>query len=106
MTAAALVADLRARGVTLVADGNKLRCRPKSALSAVDLAALAELKPQIIAALQAPKTDTVAAPIVCYSCRSGRFWRSTSGVVICANCHPPAAPDLVSGWLGVGEDHT
>ncbi len=99
MTAASLVADLRARGVTLVADGNKLRCRPKSALSNADLAALAELKPQIIAALHTPKTDAADARIVCYSCRSGRFWRSSGGMVICATCHPPATSDLVSAWI-------
>lgn len=41
----------------------------------------------------------------CRCCSGSRFWRSIYNVVICAVCHPPAAPDLVSGWLDVGEDH-
>jgi len=28
------------------------------------------------------------------------FWRSTYDVAICAKCHPPAAPDLVTGRIG------
>jgi hypothetical protein len=36
----------------------------------------------------------------CYNCYGRAFWRSTHGVVICAKCHPPAAPDLVAAWIG------
>ena len=61
MTAAGLVMELRARGVTLVADGGTLRCRPKSALSEADLAALKVLKPEILATLQRPASSRPVA---------------------------------------------
>ncbi len=35
-------------------------------------------------------------------CRRHRHWRSTSGVVVCGECHPPAHPALVAEWLGEG----
>ena len=31
----------------------------------------------------------------CMNCRGTRFWESTHGVTICAECHPPAEPGLV-----------
>jgi hypothetical protein len=37
---------------------------------------------------------------VCYWCRGSRFWRSVHGGVNCANCHPPATPELVAEWMG------
>ena len=40
-----------------------------------------------------------AVPSTCQSCGRSRYWRSTCGVVICATCHPPAAPDLVAAWI-------
>jgi len=101
VTAAALVMELRARGVTLVADGGTLRCRPKSALSDSDLAALKAMKPEILATLQRP-----AGRITCHSCRGHRFWISVYGVTICTVCHPPPDPRLVAEWItpngGVG----
>jgi TubC N-terminal docking domain len=101
VTAADLVRDLHERGVTLVADGATLRCRPKSALSAADLAALKALKSDILATLQRPATR-----ITCYSCRGHRFWLSVHGVTVCAVCHSPADPSLVAKWIttdgGVG----
>jgi len=51
VTADTLIADLRARGVTLVADGEYLRCRPKSALTAEDLEMLKVLKDEVLARL-------------------------------------------------------
>jgi hypothetical protein len=95
MNAAALVTDLRARGVTLKADRGTLRCRPKSALSDSDIAALKAMKAEILSALQRPATR-----VTCYSCRGHRFWISVYGVAICATCHPPAAPSLVASWIG------
>jgi hypothetical protein len=35
----------------------------------------------------------------CFACRSTRRWRSIYGAVICAECHPPAAPELVAEWI-------
>ncbi len=50
-------------------------------------------------------TETTEAPLpaavelVCYCCRRQRFWRSIYDVVICATCHPPADPSLVTKWI-------
>ena len=101
MTAAALIAALRARGVTLVADGERLRCRPGSLLTAEDLEALQAHKVEVLATLQPRPT---AARVVCYACRERRFWRSIHGVVVCGTCHPPAAPRLVERWLPGSEN--
>ncbi len=39
------------------------------------------------------------APSACPWCRGFAWWRSIHGVVVCGNCHPPAIPKLVLGWL-------
>ena len=95
MTASVLIADLRARGVTLVADGDLLRCRPRSALTEADLTCLREHKLQVLAQLRSP----VQADVVCYACKARRFWRSNHGAVVCGTCHPPVAPERVERWL-------
>lgn len=52
MTPESLLADLRQRGVHVVADGDDLRCRaPRGALTNADLAALREHKATLIAQL-------------------------------------------------------
>jgi hypothetical protein len=38
----------------------------------------------------------------CFICRRRRFWRSISGPVVCAWCHPPADPGLVAEWIERG----
>jgi hypothetical protein len=103
VTAVGLIADLHARGVTLVADGERLRCRPRFALSDDDLGALRAHKSEVLARLRSP----TKAALVCPTCRERRFWRSTYGRVTCGVCHPPAAPELVERWLSEpGNDAT
>jgi hypothetical protein len=34
----------------------------------------------------------------CYACKGGLFWVSMHNAVICATCHPPASPSLISRW--------
>ena len=102
MTAHALIADLRARGVTLVADGARLRCRPKAALTGEDLAALRANKAAVLSCLRSQ--DRAPAPgLICYSCKGTRFWLSIHGAAACATCHPPAAPNLVAEWIDIGD---
>jgi hypothetical protein len=36
----------------------------------------------------------------CHCCHGTRRWRSIYGVVVCAQCHPPADAALVAGWAG------
>jgi hypothetical protein len=53
MTAADLLADLRRRGVTLAAAGDRLRWCPREALSGEEREALARHKPELLAILAA-----------------------------------------------------
>ena len=101
MNADVLLAQLRNRGVVLVADGDGLRCRPKSLLTADDLAVLRANKQAILYRLSIPRASH---RVVCYACRSRRFWQSVHGAIVCGVCHYPASPDLVAGWLGDGEE--
>jgi hypothetical protein len=55
-----LVANLRARGVTLKPDGDKLRVRPSSRLTPDELAALREHKADVLALLTAPPASSPA----------------------------------------------
>ena len=98
MTAERVIADLRARGIVLVADGTHLRCRPRSALTECDLATLREIKPAVLARLR-EEHATTPAKIVCYACRTSSFWRSIHGPLVCGVCHPPASPELVDKWI-------
>ena len=103
MTAAALVATLLARGVTLTSDGHLLRCRPKSALTKDDLAALRERKLEVIGYLRA-EAGRLTGKVRCYACRGSRFWRSTYGEIVCGRCHPPADASLVLEWIGLAPE--
>jgi hypothetical protein len=40
----------------------------------------------------------MAEPRRCYACKGYLFWHSVHGAIICATCHPPASPRLVSSW--------
>jgi hypothetical protein len=110
MKADVLIAALQARGVTLVADGDMVRYRPKSACTPEDLDLLRRHKSELLVTLtNAPKAGEIAnpaptaRPAKCMACQNRRFWRSVHGVVICAKCHPPAAPSLVAEWLDSAE---
>lgn len=94
MTAERLITDLRERGVVLVADGHWLRCRPRSALTEYDIAALSEIKPAVLAHLR-DEEMTARPSDVCIACKTPRFWRSIHGPIVCAVCHPPPAEELV-----------
>ena len=96
MTAAVLIDELRARGVTLVANGNWLHCRPRSALTEEDLAALRAHKAEVLGRLHSDQE----VDLVCFACKERRFWRSIYGVVVCGTCHPPASPGRVAEWIG------
>lgn len=38
----------------------------------------------------------------CYACGGRQWWRSVHGALVCATCHPPAAPELVAEVAEVG----
>lgn len=48
----------------------------------------------------APPEPVPETPAPCRNCRQRRWWRSVSGSVICATCHPPANDSHVAAWLG------
>ena len=49
------------------------------------------------AAVAGPRSPATSRP--CPWCHHRHWWRSIYGPVICANCHPPAAPELVAEWI-------
>ena len=98
MTAVEVVSRLQARGLTLVADGDVLRCRPGSALTPEDLDTLKSMKAEVLAALRREVSPPLS-PVRCFACRGSQFWRSVYGVVICGRCHPPADAQLIQAWM-------
>lgn len=62
MTAAALIAALRARGVTLEPRGDRLRVRPISRLTPDELDRLRAAKAEVLALLAAAPVETTPAP--------------------------------------------
>ncbi len=42
---------------------------------------------------------TVVSATRCLVCGGTSFWRSASGKITCATCHPPATPALVAEWI-------
>ena len=62
MTAAALVADLQARGVTLTPDGDILRVKPVSLLTPYELETLRARKPEVLALLTSPVAGPPPGP--------------------------------------------
>jgi hypothetical protein len=101
--AASLVARLRARGIELVPAGDRLRYRPVDALTPDELAALRELKADVLALLAAPPSSppryfhpwpdslpglgrrTVAAFDVCADCGAGT-WARYGDTTLCLAC--------------------
>lgn len=58
MDTPALLADLRARGLRLVVDGERLLCSPARLISEQDRAAIAAAKPSLLALLEAESLET------------------------------------------------
>ncbi len=87
----------------MVADGDRLRCRPKTALTTTDITVLKVHKAEVLASLRAEDTDAICQ-LLCYACRGHRFWRSVYDVIICVTCHPPAAPELVVEWMDASQE--
>ncbi len=96
MTPEVLLADLRARGVTVEAHGSQLHCRPRSRLTDEDLAALRDNKPALLQILTAPGP---CSRVACFSCKSSVFWQSIHGAIVCGVCHAPGSDALVERWM-------
>ena len=109
MSAAALIAELRSRGITLVVLGDRLRFRPRAKVDARVLARLRAEKAALVDALRPPTLlqaeiclgnidprvlDPNAAPIrPCDSCLARAYRRRRGCPWICDRCHPSPRPD-------------
>jgi hypothetical protein len=71
VTAAVLVAELQARGVTLRPDGEILRVRPVNKVTPAEFEALRRHKPEILRLLTAGQLPD---PITAYEATLGRLW--------------------------------
>lgn len=97
--AVALLADLRARGVELVATGDRLRFRPASAVSEDTRDALRAHKAELLALL-APRSysypwpdslpglgrRTVGPFARCSACAAEHSWVRYGALVVCLRC--------------------
>ena len=98
MTATEIIQDLRRRGVQLEAVGDRLRFRPREAVTSDLVEALKQHKAEIISTLTAPavparvrgwdETVETGTAEVCWHCGGGKACR-------CALC---AIPGAGTGW--------
>jgi hypothetical protein len=112
-----LLANFRARGITLTPHGARLMVKPASRLSAADLEAIRSSKRDLLHLLSnetAPPSDayerhSISAAVVelvfvdpreelkplspdfppCRVCRTSNYWISSLGKVLCSVCGPP-----------------
>lgn len=72
-------------------------------LRETDRGAIARLRTAFgaqIVSVEPWSADRVPGPApTCCSCGGARQWKSVHGAVVCATCHPPADPSLVSEWI-------
>ena len=72
-----MIAELRARGVTLAADGDRLRCRPRHLLAAEDLERLRAQKAEVLDRLRSESavsaTDERLETWVVYRTKTGKL---------------------------------
>jgi hypothetical protein len=116
VTASALVADLRRRGVTLEPRGDRLRyCAPAGVLTDADREALRRHKAQVVALLRAapsePAGGNTPAPLGLDGTpdhrrgpdrRGGKSARGVPGWrVVVERCAPVAGPVILNGWTTV-----
>lgn len=107
VTAAALVADLRRRGIRLEAAGDRLRYAPKDALSPADVEALRAVKADVLRLLTDPDVDDVAAPGgpcgLCWSPLAYVEGWPTAGEArwLCPSCAAQPAPSMVAVLAGL-----
>ena len=117
-----LIADLRARGVVLTAEGDSLRYDgPDGAITTEDLEGLRANKAAILALLreapvaisaeaeaispptparvEAAPTSADCWPALCFYGHIPR-WQRPDGGWVCAVCHPPVNGELVVGLAG------
>ena len=78
-----LLAEVQRRGVTLVAEADRLRFTPRDRLPAELVGRLKEHKAEVIAALRIKDE-----PRPCALCGSAISWLTTSGATICPGCNP------------------
>lgn len=112
--AVALVAELERRGVRLALDGDRIRFRPKAAVTPELLERLAVAKPAVVALLRAEGTTTARnartrgertldGPLwECRACGGLKFWALAHvRYWVCEGCHEPCNPQSELIWTKV-----
>lgn len=107
MTAAALVADLRSRGVRLEVHGDRLRFAPLSAVTEAELGALRALKVEVVSLLQDGLLAAPSSP--CGLCGSSLVyvegWPSEGDSRwLCVRCASQPTPSLQAVLASLTDD--
>lgn len=107
------LAPLKAAGIRLIANGDKLRysspSSPPGALTDELRALIREHKPPLLKLLSPPPEVRPGLPPsltrdgTCFACCRARWWLSRFNQLVCGECHPPASPVLVARWFGEEE---
>lgn len=87
MTAQSLLEDLQARGITLRAEGDRLRFHPREVVGPQDLAALRAHKPELLALLRGAEEPQASPAVICPWCRSPDLLNGASGGLWCPGCN-------------------
>ena len=92
MTAAEVLVELRGRGVTLEAQGGRLRFSPVGAVPPPLVEELRRNKAALLALVGEP------VPVVCFACHGADFWQgppihyrdgsARPAPWVCSRCHP------------------
>ena len=84
-----LLAELARRGVTLVADGNRLKFYPKTAMTPKLVRQLKVQKTEVLAIIADPWPEDYNEPDPCPDCGGLELWETETGRWRCMKCDPP-----------------
>ena len=86
---AELLDELAQRGITLVADGGRLRFCPRAAMPAGLAERLKSCKAEVLEIVNNPWPESEPEPEPCKSCGGLELWETLTGRWRCMACDPP-----------------
>lgn len=100
---AAVLAELRGRGVQVVAEGDRVRFRPATAVDGLLRERIRRCKPQLLELLRTPvERRECDRSVPCRCCGSLDFWAlATIGHWVCGGCHAPDFKAEELRWVHV-----